>query len=241
MPNYYPIMLDVREQAALVIGGDRVAAEKARNLSLCGARVTVMGTTFCAQIHDLEQCGAITVRRKAYATGDLAGYFVVITTTTHDPALSERIWNEAQERGLLINIVDVPTRCNFILPSILQRGQLTIAVSTEGTSPSLAKRIRQRLEGDFPTAYATYLQLASIARAYTKEAGLSYKQRDDFFHDFFASEILELLIANDQATALAQIAHILQQHNVEISEATILNTHRSLVPYEANVQGSLFM
>src|SRR5437763_9391188 len=223
MPNYYPIMLDVRNRIALVIGGDRIAAEKATNLSLCGAHVTVMAPDFCAELHDLEHSGAVSLRYKAYEEGDLEGAFVVIAATTHDPPLSKAIWHEAQERGKLINVVDVPAYCNFILPSILRRGQLTISVSTEGASPSLAKRIRQQLEDHFPSAYATYLQIAAIARVNIKKHGLSYEERDDFFRDFFASDILDLLIKDDKVEALEHTVRLLHQYHVDISSTKILN------------------
>jgi precorrin-2 dehydrogenase/sirohydrochlorin ferrochelatase len=222
MPNYYPIMLDVRNRRVIVIGGDQVAAEKATNLSLCGAQVTVMAPDFCTELLDLERSGAITLRHKAYAPGDLEGAFVVIAATTHDAALSKTIWHEAQERGQLLNIVDVPAYCNFILPSILRRGQLTIAVSTEGASPSLAKRIRQQLEEHFPSAYATYLRIAAIARINIKKHGLSYAERDDFFQDFFASDILDLLIKDDKVEALEHTVRLLHQHHVDISVTTML-------------------
>src|SRR5437764_1202161 len=145
MPNYYPIMLDVRSRPAVVIGGDAVAAEKAAALCACGARVTVISPTFCQQLQREGEQGRVTLRRKAYERGDMAGAFVVVAATS-DPGLVEEIWAETQESGQLVNIVDVPARCTFILPSILRRDQLTIAVSTEGASPSLAKRIRQHLE-----------------------------------------------------------------------------------------------
>jgi precorrin-2 dehydrogenase/sirohydrochlorin ferrochelatase len=223
MPNYYPIMLDVRNRTALVIGGDQIAAEKATNLSLCGALVTAMAPDFCAELLDLERSGTISLRHKAYEPGDLKGAFVVVAATTHDLPLSKTIWQEAQERGQLLNIVDIPAYCNFILPSILRRGQLTIAVSTEGASPSLAKRIRQQLEDRFPPAYATYLQIAATARANIKKYGLSYAERDDFFRDFFTSDILELLSNNNEVEALTKTVQLLQQHHIDISVTTLLN------------------
>lgn len=223
MPNYYPIMLDVRNRMALVIGGDRIAAEKASNLSLCGAHVTVMAPDFCTELLDLEHSGAISLRYKAYEPGDLEGAFVVIATTTHDLPLSQAIWREAQERGQLLNIVDMPAYCNFILPSILRRGHLTISVSTEGASPSLAKRIRQELEDHFPVAYAAYLQIAAIARINIRKAGLSYGERDDFFKDFFASDVLDLLIKGDKVEASKLTVQLLHHHDVDIPVSTILN------------------
>ena len=221
MPNYYPIMLDVRNRPAIVIGGDRLAAEKAAALSASGALVTVMSPVFCEELLDLERSSRVKLRYKAYEHGDLAGAFVVIAAT-NDPQVIEEVWSETQERGQLVNIVDVPARCNFIMPSILRRGQLTIAVSTEGASPSLAKRIRQRLEGLFPPAYDTYLRLAAIARAYIREHGLGYTQRDEFFADFFTSDILDFLIENDEVEAVASTVRLLRNYSIETSAATII-------------------
>ena len=229
MPNYYPIMLDVRGQPAVVIGGDRVAAEKAANLTHAGAQVTVISPSFCDELLDLERNYAVTLHHKAYEHGDLAGAFVVIAATTHNLELSEAIWNEAQEHRQLINIVDVPSCCNFILPSILRRGQLTISVSTEGTSPGLAKRIRQHLEDLFPSAYTAYFQLAAIARAYIKSHGISYQERDMFFSEFFNSGILEFLIDGNQVEALDTIVQLLRQHNIDISVTTLINDMKEAV------------
>ncbi len=140
MPKYYPIMLDLRGRSALVVGGDRVAAEKAAGLSASGAHVSVISPVFCDELLLQAEQKQVTLCRKAYQPGDLAGAFVVIAAT-NDPQLVQTIWAETQERGQLVNIVDIPTYCTFIMPSVLRREQLTIAVSTEGASPGLAKRI----------------------------------------------------------------------------------------------------
>ncbi len=221
MPNYYPIMLDIRNRPAIVIGGDRIAAEKATALSASGANVTVMNAEFCSELQEMAARQEITLHQKAYEPGDLAGAFVVVATATHDPQLAEAIWNEAQERGQLVNIVDLPARCSFIIPSILRRGQLTISVSTEGASPSLSKRIRQRLEGLFPSAYDSYMQIAVIARTHLRQQGIPYDQRDDFFGEFFSSEILTLLTEDNMPQALALTAELLQRYGVPISTDTL--------------------
>ncbi len=223
MPNYYPIMLDVRQRAALVIGGDHVAAEKAAALSASGAHVTVMNAAFCDELLDLAQSQAVTLRYKTYEHGDLAGAFVVVAAVTYDPPLAEAIWQEAQERGQLVNIVDMPARCNFILPSILRRGKLTVAVSTEGSSPSMAKRMRQYLEGLLPAEYETYLLIAAAARACMKESGLSYAERDAFFGAFFASDILQLLIEDDETEALASTVRLLRRYHVDTAVSMLIN------------------
>jgi precorrin-2 dehydrogenase/sirohydrochlorin ferrochelatase len=216
MPQYYPIMLDVRQRPALVIGGNRVAAEKATALAACGASVTAIHPDFCEELLALAQSQQVTLRYKSYEAGDMAGAFVVVAVSD-DPQRSEAIWAEAQERGQLINIVDVPARCSFIVPSILRRGQLTIAVSTEGASPSLAKRIRQRLEPLFPPAYSSYLRLAAAARAQMRRHGLSYAQHDAFFGDFFDSEILDLLADENEMAAINATIELLRAYDVEVA------------------------
>lgn len=223
MPGYYPIMLNVRERPALVIGGDRIAAEKASSLLACGARVTILSTSFSPEIEALiQQWGEqVTLRAKAFERGDLMGAFVVVAATT-DPQLIETIWQEAQERGQLLNIVDVPAYCNFILPSILRRGQLTVTVSTEGASPSLSKRIRQDLERLFPSTYDLYLQLATVARKFLRAHGVSYDQRDKFFGAFYASPILQQLEAGSYGDAIATVIDLLKPYDITTTVDTFI-------------------
>src|SRR5450755_4648269 len=220
MPNYYPIMLDVRKRPALVIGGDRIAAEKAAALQASGANVTIMHPTFGPEVLALHEQNNITLRQKAYEPGDLAGAFVIIAATNDKP-LIEALWTEAQERNQLLNIVDVPSHCAFIIPSILRRDQLTIAVSTEGASPSLAKRIRHRLEALFPPAYGTYLRLASVVRSHMRKQGLSYDRRDDFFGDYYASDVLSQLEQGNHPEAVAITARLLERYNITVPTTAI--------------------
>lgn len=232
MPKYYPVMLDIRGRLAIVVGGSHTAAEKAATLCASGAEVTVISPEFCDELwaqgrNQQEDAGRTEASsrpyaflRKTYEPGDLAGAFVVVAATD-DPDVIEAVWTETQARGQLVNIVDVPARCSFIMPSILRRDQLTIAVSTEGASPSLAKRIRQRLERLFPPAYGTYLRLAAVARAHMRMHGMSYAFRDDFFGDFFASDVLALLMEGDEAEAMSVTVELLRRCGIETSVATI--------------------
>lgn len=220
MPRYYPVMLDIRERPVIVIGGDRIAAEKATALAASGARVSVISPDFCAELLDLAERGAVTLRRKSYEPGDLAGAFVVVAATT-DERMIEAIWQETQSRNQPVNIVDVPRYCTFILPSVLRRGKLTVAVSTEGASPSLAKRIRQQLEEVFPPAYEAYIDLAAQARASLRRQGVSYDTRDAFFRDFMGSPILTLLGEGEITRATEVTVELLRAYGVE-AEATEL-------------------
>ena len=236
MPNYYPLMLDVRGRQAIVIGGDRVAAEKAAALAASGAFVSVLSQEFCAELLAQAEQKRVTLRHKAYEPGDLAGAFVVIAAT-NDLQLIQAIWAETQERGQPVNIVDVPEYCSFILPSVLRRGQLTIAVSTEGTTPGLAKRIRQSLEELFPATYGAYIQLAALARAYLRKNGVSYDRRDDFFSDFFASDVLPQLAEGNTAQATVVTAALLQIYGVDVPadvlEAALLAEEKAYVNHTA--------
>ena len=215
MPNYYPIMLDVRGRSAIVIGGDRIAAEKATGLVASGAKVEMLNETFCDEILAMAKQGKVTLRRKAYEHGDLAEAFVVVAAT-HEPTLVKAIWLETQERNQLVNIVDEPQYCSYILPSVLRREPLTITVSTEGTSPGLAKRIRRSLEEQFPHAYGPYLRLASVARAHLRKHNISYDRRDDFFEDYYTSDILESLVEGDTAQATHIVSELLSEYNIDV-------------------------
>jgi precorrin-2 dehydrogenase/sirohydrochlorin ferrochelatase len=222
MPKYYPVMLDLRGRSAIVVGGDRVAAEKAAGLSASGAHVSVISPAFCDELLLQAEQKQVTLHRKAYEPGDLASAFVVIAAT-NDPQLVQAIWAETQERGQLVNIVDIPSCCAFIMPSVLRREQLTIAVSTEGASPGLAKRICHSLEEIFPLAYGMYLRLAALARTHLRKNGVSYERRDDFFSDFYTSDVLALLVEGNITQATVITATLLQHYGINVP-ASILET-----------------
>src|SRR5579884_1428598 len=198
MPNYYPLMLNVRGRPAIVIGGDRVASEKAAALVACGAQVTVQSEDFGPELLTRAEQGSLILKRKTYEPGDLQGAFVVVAST-HDPLLIQAIWTETQERG-----------------------QLTIAVSTEGASPALAKRVRQGLEEWFSPAYGSYVELAALARAELRKKGVSYEERDDFFRDYFASDVLANLEAGNCWQAASITSTLLYAYGVDVPSHELL-------------------
>jgi precorrin-2 dehydrogenase / sirohydrochlorin ferrochelatase len=216
LPKYYPVMLDIRDRLAIVVGGNALAAEKVAALVASGAHVRVIAMEFSAELLALAEQEKITLQRKAYATGDLAGAFVVVAVATEQKMI-EAIWQETQQHGQPVNIADVPQYCSFILPSILRRGHLTIAVSTEGASPGLAKRIRQQLEETFSPAYGAYVDLAALARRYLRQQGVSYQARDEFVQDLVNSQVLALLGAGEVRDALQVTAELLHLYDIEIA------------------------
>ncbi|GAC1649611.1 MAG: bifunctional precorrin-2 dehydrogenase/sirohydrochlorin ferrochelatase [Ktedonobacteraceae bacterium] len=220
MPKYYPIMLDIRGCSTIVIGGDPIAAEKATALSASGATVTVLSPEFCHELLLQAERKRVTLWQKAYERGDLEGALLVIAAT-NDQKLIAAVYAETKERNQLVNIVDVPEYCSFIIPSILRREQLTIAVSTEGASPGLAKRIRQGLEELFPLAYGSYLRLASVARTHLRKHGVSYVQRDDFFGEYYASNILAKLDNGSVEQATEETSNLLKTYNIAVSGSAL--------------------
>ena len=123
--------------------------------------------------------------------------------------------------NFLVNIVDVPAYCSFIIPSVLRRDQLTIAVSTEGASPGLAKRIRHSLEEYFSPAYGPYLRLAALARTYLRKKGVSYERRDDFFSDFFVSDVLAQLVRGNIEQAAVITAALLHHYDIDVPASVL--------------------
>jgi precorrin-2 dehydrogenase / sirohydrochlorin ferrochelatase len=211
--RYYPAMLDVRGKRAIVIGGGKISARKAAELAACGAIVEVIDPTPCADIEALVHNQAVTLTRAPYQNGDLSDATVAIVATS-DVAVQEAAWSEAQRRGILVNTVDKTSRCSFIVPSILRRGPLTIAVSTDGTNPSLARRIRERLEVQFPQAYGPFLELAAHARRRLRAAGLGYNERDKFMGELVTSEVLALIGATNEAEAEKIVSRLLSEYGV---------------------------
>ena len=161
--EYYPVNLDIKKRKCLVVGGGRVGTRKVLTLLDCGARVTVVSPDAREKLIELANRGAITLEKRPYRETDLDGMFLVIGTTD-DEELNYQISLAAEKLNMLCNIADRPQVCNFILPSIVSRGDLTISISTSGKSPALAKKLRIELEEQFGIEYADLLRLMGAIR-----------------------------------------------------------------------------
>jgi precorrin-2 dehydrogenase/sirohydrochlorin ferrochelatase len=168
--RYYPISLDVSGKRCVVVGGGEVALRKVNALLEHEAIVQVISPELCAELEDLYVSGRIMAAKRPYAEGDLAGAFVAIAATD-DADINRNVAAEAEKLRVLVNAVDTPSLSNFIVPSHLRRGDLSIAVSTGGASPALARRIRERLEGEFGKEYETLLALAGQVRSELRRNG----------------------------------------------------------------------
>jgi len=161
--RYYPINLDIQNRKCLVVGGGAVGTRKVATLIECGAAVTVVSPDVTPKLQDLSNNGTVSLEKRAFRSSDLDGAFLVIGATD-DEVLNRTIHLEAEDRGILCNIADRPEVCNFILPSIVKRGDLTISISTSGKSPAFAKKLRKDLEMEFGEEYAEFLQLMGAIR-----------------------------------------------------------------------------
>ncbi|MBA4370842.1 MAG: siroheme synthase [Coriobacteriaceae bacterium] len=161
--RFYPAFVDLTRRLAIVVGGGDVAERKVMTLVKCGADVAVIAPQVTTPINEMEAAGKLTVERREFVSGDLKGAFVVICATD-SAEVNEAVFREAEGQGCLVNVVDKPELCNFIVPSIVRRGGLQIAVSTGGAAPALAKRLRRRLTEEFGPEWAEYIELLRQVR-----------------------------------------------------------------------------
>ena len=172
MPAYYPAFIDVRDRRCVVIGGGNIGEEKVHKLLECGAKVVVISSEVNEGVSDLVDKDRVSWVRQEYQPGDLKGAFIAIAATSENQ-VNRRIAREAQERNVLLNVVDVTHLCTFIAPSVTRRGEVTIAVSTGGASPALARKFREELTHAQLLEYADLAPLLAEARADLKRKGVT--------------------------------------------------------------------
>jgi len=206
--RYYPVMLDIAKKHCLVVGGGAVGARKARKLLECGARVTIVSTEFCPELTALARQGDVTLKKRPYRAHELEGMFLVIGATD-DEALNRRISEDADRRHMLCNIADRPQACNFILPAIVEQGDLTIAVSTSGKSPAFAKYLRRRLEGEFGPEYAQFLGLMGAIRRRLLVQQHAPEAHRHLFENLIAGGLLEMIRKGARPQIDALLAKVL--------------------------------
>jgi precorrin-2 dehydrogenase / sirohydrochlorin ferrochelatase len=161
--KYYPVNLNIEHRKCLVVGGGPVAFRKAKMLMDCGATVMVVSKLFSPEFQKFNDMPTISLIQREYSPIDLDGKLLVISATD-DSELNRRISADAEKKNMLCNIADVPEICNFILPSVIRRGDLVVSVSTSGKSPAFAKHLRKDLEKNFGDEYARFLYLMGAIR-----------------------------------------------------------------------------
>jgi siroheme synthase-like protein len=193
---YYPAILDVAGRNAVVVGAGNIGEGKIRGLLNADANVTVISLTATDQVREWASAGRIRLEQRGYESDDLDGAFLVIAAT-EDNDTNVRVFEDAEARQMLCNVVDVTHLCNFILPSIVRHGDLAIAVSTGGASPAMARRIRISLQQCYGDEYAVALELLGALR---DELKAMYPEPDDrkvLFERMVYSDFMDLVRAGD--------------------------------------------
>ena len=194
MTSLFPMFLKLSGRRCLVVGAAAVGESKIAGLLQTGADIRVVALEASATVHEWAQSGSIDLELRQYKPEDLDGVFLAVVATS-SPALNERIYHEAQSRGVLCNIVDVPDLCDFFYPSVVRRGDLQIAVSTAGKSPSLAQKIRRQLEQQFGPAYAAWVAELGETRRLILASDLEKERKLDLLHSLASREAVEAALA----------------------------------------------
>ena len=182
--RYYMACLDLEGRSALVVGGGSVAREKVEGLLDCGARVTVFAPELDPELDRRD----VELVRREYRAADLEGRALVVAATSSEE-VNRRVFRDAEARGLLCNVVDVPELCSFILPAVHRQGPIAVAVSTGGASPALAQRLRDDVAGVVGPRHAELAEELRALRPWAKERYPSYEARRDFFRALVAERL----------------------------------------------------
>ena len=171
MTSYYPVYLNLRGRRCVIVGGGAVAEGKISRLLDSGADICVVSPDATPGIRQFVSEGAVRWEQRKYRPGDLNGAFIAIAAT-NVREVNRLIFEEAEERGVMLNAVDDPPNCSFIAPSIVQRGPVTLAISTGGVSPALARKLRESLQVSEALAWADLSSVMTVARSHLREAEL---------------------------------------------------------------------
>jgi precorrin-2 dehydrogenase / sirohydrochlorin ferrochelatase len=199
MSSLFPMFLKLEGKSCLVVGAGNVGTPKIMRLVETGAKVTVIALEAREEIKALAAEAIISLELRAFEAKDLHGKFLAVVATASSP-LNRLIYEEAQRQTVLCNVVDVPELCDFYYPAIVQRGDLQIAISTNGQSPSLAQKLRQQLEKQFGPGYAQWVAELGATRKLVMASSLSPDQKRELLHSLASRQALEAALAKTNET-----------------------------------------
>jgi siroheme synthase-like protein len=204
---FYIACLRLTGRRCVVVGGGEVGLEKVEGLLACDGDVVLVAPEAQPALQELASERSIVWQRRAYRSEDLDGTFIVIAATD-DTDVNIRVFEDAERRAMLVNVVDVPPLCNFILPAIVRTGPLAIAISTAGASPALAKRMKREIAETFGEPYARLAVLLNDVRGWAKATLPTYRDRKVFFESIVNGDPdpVELLRRGDERAVLDLIA-----------------------------------
>ena len=197
MTNLFPMFMKLAGKECLVVGAGKVGEPKIGGLIDTGASVHVVAIAASGQVREWADAGKIELELRAFTAGDLDGKFLAVAATASE-SLNKLIYCEAQRRGVLCNVVDVPEYCDFYYPAVVRRGDLQIAISTAGQSPALAQKIRQQLERQFGAGYAAWVERLGETRRLILASGLDQETKWELLHSLASREAFEAALAKIQ-------------------------------------------
>jgi precorrin-2 dehydrogenase/sirohydrochlorin ferrochelatase len=192
----------------VVVGGGRVAERKVIRLLECGAQVRVISPELSPGLQQLRDEGRITHTPRHYQQGDVRNAYVVIAATD-SPDVNRAVADEADQHKRLVNVANLPERCTLVMPAVMRRGPLSVAVTTSGLSPALAKWVCEELESQFGPEYACFLQMMGEVRERLKRSVANECMRHEMFRRIVRSDVLELIRQGNVAEAEHRIAKIM--------------------------------
>ncbi len=190
--RYFPVFLDLQDKSCAVIGGGRVAERKVKILLKAGARVKVISPRLTGPLAGLKSQEKIAHYPRTYRPKDLRGAFLAIAATD-DRTINERVFQEATENRIPVNVVDDPAHSSFIVPSLVKKKDLVVAISTSGRSPALARLLRQKLEKEIGPEYARFLRLLGAVRRKMIPLGLGQQRNQKIFRKLVKEDLLSLI------------------------------------------------
>src|SRR5581483_7081713 len=210
---FYIACLRLKGRRCVVVGGGEVGLEKVEGLLACDGEVTVVAPEAHPELVQMALEGSIQWERREYSPSDLEGTFLVIAATA-DSEINIQVFQDAEARAMLVNVVDVPPLCNFILPAIVRTGPLAVAISTAGASPALAKRMKREIGELFGEPYAALAVLLNEVRGWAKATLPTYQDRKEFFEAIVGGEPdpVELLRSGDVQAVRDLIGHAQQAY-----------------------------
>ena len=214
---YYPIYLDIENRSVVIIGGGNVCARKAETMMRYGASVTVVSPEFTDEIEKWAGEGCLRIRRKKYEASDLDDANIVIASTD-DESINTQIATECRQRRIPVNVVDVTHLCEFIVPAIIEKGSIQIAVSTGGKSPVIARTLKEHLNRLIGPEYDEVNQVLGSLREGAKKVLPTDADRKRFFDDIVAQGILDLLREGRRRDAYLTIARACEAASVPVSD-----------------------
>jgi len=213
VPRYYPAYLDIKGKKCLVAGGGEIAERKINLLLKCGGSVSVVSPELTRRLKELNSKGKIKFFKENFKEKYLKDIFLVIGATDNNK-VNIKIYKAAAKKNILVNIVDSPEMCNFIVPSIAERGDLIIAVSTGGKSPALAKKLRKELEDRYKFEYAKFLNIMGDLRKKISSKIRDKKKREEIYNKLVDSDIINLIRDGNNKSAKNRIDEIIKSYNL---------------------------